>query len=409
MDPYKNPFSPGAGALPPELVGRNDIISQALLGVGRSARFMSSQSMILTGLRGVGKTVLLHTIKNEVEKKDGLTLFVEASEGKTMLGLLIPVVRRALLSLDRIEGVKDGVRESLRVLLSFIQGAKVKVSDVEFGFDIGPKPGTADSGNLEADLPDLLEALGKAAKEKSKSIVLLFDELQYLPKAELSALIVSIHRIQPLQLPLYLVGAGLPTLRGMADDAKSYAERLFIFKTVGPLSKQDTASALEQPVGKLGVSFEKGAVDIIYENTRGYPYFIQEWGQQSWNTAQSPTIITKQDILDSTEQVIEKLDESFFKVRFDRLTEAEKNYLRAMAELKESPSRTGEVAALVGTSSSGRGPVRDSLLKKRMIYSPSHGLVDYTVPLFGDFMKRTVPKIRKVSRNKREKTGLESE
>ena len=383
--------------MPPELVGRTDIIDQALLGAGRSARGMTSQSMILTGLRGVGKTVLLHTIKYKVEQKDILTMFVEASEGKTMLGLLIPAVRRVLFSLDRIQGVKDGVKEGLSVLLSFIQGAKVKVSDIEFGVDISPKPGTADSGNLEADLPDLFEAVGKAAKQKNKNIVLLFDELQYLPKAELSALIVAMHRLQPLQLPLYLVGAGLPNLRGMAGDAKSYAERLFMFKTVGPLSKHDTAVALKEPVRKLGVRFEEGAVDMIFEKTQGYPYFIQEWGQQAWNMAHDPTVTTRKDVADSTEKVIEKLDESFFRVRFDRLTDGEKNYLRAMAESETLQPRTGEVASLVGTDSGGTGPVRASLLKKGMIYSQSHGLVEFTVPLFGEFMKRTVPDIRQVS------------
>ncbi|MFT4060676.1 MAG: AAA family ATPase [Legionella sp.] len=390
MNPIKNPFSPGAGSPPPELVGREEILSQSNILLQRILKKRSEKSFLLTGLRGVGKTVLLNEMERQAETVGYKTILIEAHEGKNLGALLIPHLRRLLFDLDRLSGVGDKVRRGLGVLKSFINTIKIKVGDVEFGLGIDPELGAADSGDIEVDLPNLFVALAEAAEERNAAIAILIDEIQYFSISEISALIMAMHKMQQKRLPLVLIGAGLPILPALAGDSKSYAERLFQFPNIGPLSEEDANKALQDPVNEVDVEFSLEALKEIYELTRGYPYFLQEWGYQSWNHAKE-TPIDLQDVRDATSLVIRRLDENFFRVRFDRLTPSEQNYLRGMAEIGDRPKRTGDIAEILGKSVSSLGPVRDKLIKKGMIYSPSHGEMAFTVPLFDEYMKRVIP------------------
>ena len=393
MDHIKNPFSPGAGSPPPELVGRDAILQKVRILLGRVRQRRSEKSMMLVGLRGVGKTVLLNETEH-LAKKDGYhTIILEAHEGKSLAALLTPQLRRLLFELDRMADLSEKVRYGLGVLKSFISGIKVKVAEIEFGLDIEAERGSADSGDLEADLPNLFTAVAEAAQDRGTAIALLIDEIQYLSEKELSALIMSMHKMQQLQLPLVLLGAGLPILTRLAGESKSYAERLFEFPAIGPLSSPDASKALRDPVIAAGVEFDDGAINEIVRLTQGYPYFIQEWGYQSWNHAKESRI-TLEDVQTATKSVTKRLDDNFFRVRFDRLTPREKEYLRAMAYLGSIPQRSGDIATILGVKVNSLGPTRAKLINKGMIYSPAYGDMAFTVPLFDEFMLRAMPEFK---------------
>lgn len=388
MDRVRNPFSPGAGAPPPELVGRQQILEQAEVLFARVMAGRAERSLLMTGLRGVGKTVLLNEADRLASTANFNTIFIEAPDDKSLPDLLAPKLRSLLFDLDRIQGISEKVKRSLRVFRSWLGTPQVTVNDVTFGVAYDPEVGVADSGDLEADLVSLFESIAEAAQERRRGVALLIDEVQYLKKRELSALIVAMHRLQQRQLPFVFVGAGLPTLPGLAGNAKSYAERLFSYPDLGALSKEDSISALVEPVREQSVAFTEEALEEIFFQTQGYPYFIQEWGYQSWNIA-TTSPITLDDVHRATAMVIPRLDESFFRVRYDRLTPSESRYLRAMAELGQ-PCKSGDVATLLKVKTTSLGPTRAQLIAKGMIYSPAFGDLAFTVPLFGDFMKRTV-------------------
>jgi hypothetical protein len=338
----------------------------------------------------VGKTVLLVEVEKIAQEKGYRTIFIEAHEDKKLALMVVPPLRKLLFELDRIKGAGDKVKRAISVLRSFIGAIKVTVAEVEFGLDIDPEKGTADSGDLETDLPELFCAVAEAAEERKTVVAVLIDEIQYFTQSELSALIMAMHKLQQRRLPLVLVGAGLPILPGLVGESKSYAERLFNFPDIGPLSAPDVVKALQDPVKAEGVRFEKEALDEIVKMTKGYPYFIQEWGYQTWNLAPASPItiaVTKE----ATSVVRKRLDENFFRVRFDRLTVREKEYLRAMAELGPGPHRTGKIANVLGSKITTLGPVRANLIKKGMIFSPSYGDMAFTVPLFDEFMYRSMP------------------
>lgn len=390
MDPLKNPFSPGAGSPPPELAGRQALLEKAKIAFGRLKAGKSEKSFLLVGLRGVGKTVLLNEISRLAESGGYKSLLLEAHERKTLAALLLPALRQLLFQLDRMENASSKVKRGFRVLKSFFNGIKVKVQEIELSLDVDPEPGAADSGDLETDLPALLESIAEAAADRKTAVAIIIDELQYLTETEMSALIMAVHRISQRQLPLVLIGAGLPQLVGLTGRSKSYAERLFDFPKIGPLQKEDAIAALQEPVKEQKVEFTRDALDEVLTQTKGYPYFLQEWGYQSWNLAtRSP--ISVEDVRKATTRSIERLDESFFRVRFDRLTPREKEYLRALARLGDGTHRSGDVADALKVRVQSIAPVRNNLIKKGMIFSPAHGDTDFTVPLFGEFMKRVMP------------------
>ncbi len=390
MDPIKNPFSPGAGAPPPELVGRDDVLDQARILLGRIKQRRAEKSILLTGLRGVGKTVLLNEMERTAQADGYRTLLVEAHEQKPLGALLAAPLRQLLYKLDRLAGAGHKARQALAVLKGFFGTISVKMEGIELGLDIDAEKGTADSGDLEIDLPDLFTAVAEAAAEQGTCIAVMIDEIQYLNKKELGALIMSMHRMQQRQLPLVLLGAGLPILPGLAGESKSYAERLFSFPDVGALSESDTSRALQAPVKQYRVEFDEAAVREIYRLTQGYPYFLQEWGYQAWNRAEvSPISLVV--VQDAFATVTKRLDENFFRVRFNRLTPREKRFLRVMAELGPRAQRGSEVAECLSVKINSIGPTRAKLINKGMIYSPAHGYLAFTVPLFDDFMRRTMP------------------
>jgi DNA-binding CsgD family transcriptional regulator len=399
MDPLHNPFSPGAGTPPPELAGRDDILKQALMALARIKKGRAEKSVLLIGLRGVGKTVLLHKISEVAEEQGYKAVMIEAHENKSLPALLLPYLRQVLFSLDTGEKVSAKVKRGLRVLKSFIGGLRVKINEIEFGLDIDAERGAADSGDLEADLAEVFIALGEAALDRNTAVAIIIDELQYL--------IMAVHKVSQKSLPLVVIGAGLPQLVGKAGRSKSYAERLFDYPVVGPLEKEDAKKALQEPVLNEGVSFTDEALDEIARVTEGYPYFLQEWGYQAWNIAEKSPI--EIDVVKrATEASIARLDQSFFRVRLDRLTPREKDYLRALAELGADPQRSGDIAEKLGVEVNRVAPLRNGLIKKGMIYSPAHGDTAFTVPLFEAFMKRTMPDLP-VPKNKKtsETSGID--
>ena len=388
MNPFHNPFQPGAGNQPPELVGRDGVLRQAELTLARVKAGRAERGMLLVGLRGVGKTVLLNRIAELAESNGYQVAQIEVPEGKRLPELFVPVLRKILLRLSIGERLHSKTREALGALRSFIGAFKLSVGEAEI--TLQATPGTADSGDLEADLTDLLVSVGEAAKERQTAVVLVIDELQYLAKAELSALIMAMHRISQKALPVVLMGAGLPQLVGNAGQAKSYAERLFSYPRIDRLDDSDAQKALKEPVEEEKARIHPDALQEIVRQTQGYPYFLQEWGYQAWNAATGDEILLA-DVELATQNAILNLDQSFFRVRYDRLTPREKLYARAMAELGEGPQRSGDIADLMHAKVSTLAPLRGKLIEKGMVYSPAHGDTAFTVPLFDQFMKRVMP------------------
>jgi len=390
MDPITNPYSPGAGSPPPALTGRDEIIAKVHVALARIRLGRPAKSVLMVGLRGVGKTVLLDHLKLKADAEGFYTTRAEAPEDRSMPALLAPQLRSVLLSLSRKEQARELAQKGLRGLAGFVGALKVKYEDIEVGLDFEPELGLADNGDLELDLQSLIELIGKAAQAAQTAVVLFIDELQYVKEAELAALITALHRVAQMRLPVTLVGAGLPQLRGRMGKAKSYAERLFEFPEIGALSDRAAQAALVEPALAENVEFEAAAVEKIIEATQGYPYFIQEWGKHVWDVAdESP--IERCDVENASALAVAALDESFFRVRFDRLTPKEKHYLRAMAELGPGPHRSGDIAEVLGRKVESVAPLRNGLIGKGMIWSPHHGDTAFTVPLFDEYMKRIMP------------------
>jgi hypothetical protein len=395
MDPRRNPYAPGAGAPPPELTGRDALIEQAEVAFDRIRSGRYAKSLILVGLRGVGKTVLLNRIQLDAESAGILGVRIEVPEDRSLPGSLAPALRSTLLKIDRAKATTVALKKAFQALAGFIGAMKLKYGDVEVGLDIEPEKGLADTGDLEVDLTDLLVATGEAARERATAVAVFIDELQYVEEGQLASLITALHRCAQKQLPITLLGAGLPQIIGQTGRAKSYAERLFDFPEIGPLDDAAARLALSAPAKKEEVTFNDDALDEILKQTKGYPYFLQEWGKHAWSVAVSSPI-TLADVLQATIEATADLDASFFRVRFDRLTPAEKHYLRAMAALGSGPHRSGDIADHLARKVNSLGPTRSALIRKGMIYSPQHGDTAFTVPLFDQFMKRMIPQLPEV-------------
>ncbi len=393
MDPVRNPFAPGAGNPPPELAGRSLVIDQGLIAMRRIALGKSAQSLILVGLRGVGKTVLLVRLKALAEQLGYRASLVEAHEGKSLPELLIPVLRSALISLSMVEGAREKARRALRVLGGFIRSVKFTFAEIDVSLAVDAELGAADSGDIEADLPALFATVGEAARAANTPVAIFVDEMQYLSPKEFSALIMAIHRVSQDGLPILLIGAGLPQILGLAGESKSYAERLFKYPSIGALSRSDAHLAIFTPLEEEGVGIEAKALEEILDRTERYPYFLQQWGHDSWNVAAGPNI-TLGDVTRAHGIALSSLDESFFKVRFDRCSPAEKRYMRALADFGPGYHRSGDIADRLGVKTTTAAPTRGKLIKKGMIYSPAHGDTAFTVPLFDSYMRRAMPQLQ---------------
>lgn len=385
MDPVRNPFAPGAGSQPPELAGRDEIIDEALIALKRTMQGRHARSQMLLGLRGTGKTVLLNTIENAAEGNGYYASVIEAPEDKPLTELLYPRMQQTLRKISLVTNAKAHAYAATKALRSFASAFKIQMGDLSVSVD--PEPGVADSGNLEYDLTDMFVAIGEAAKAANSGWCLLIDEVQYLKEHELAALIVALHKTGQKQLPVIFFGAGLPQLAGLSGDAKSYAERLFSYPKVGPLDREAALKAINGPIREEEEKITPTALEKVVEITEGYPYFLQEWGFQAWNAAdQSP--IDDSDITAATTTALRRLDEGFFQVRFDRLTPKEREYVVAMSQLGKGPYRSSDVAERLNEPPSKLGPRRAQIIAKGMIYSPQYGDIDFTVPMFDDYLRR---------------------
>ena len=390
MNPISNPFNPGAGTPPPELAGREELLEDARVSLERLRRGRPSKSMLLIGLRGVGKTVLLDRIREIAEAMGIATIRIEAPENRSLPAIIAPQLRLALLRLSKQAKAKDVAIHALRALAGFAKALKLKYHDIEVGLDYEPEPGLADNGDLDQDLIALLEAAGEAARAAETALVLFVDELQYVAEEQLAALTMALHRCAQRSLPIALFGAGLPQLPGQMGRAKSYAERLFDFPVIDALDHNSAVAAVRKPVQAESTRITDDAVAEIVRLTRGYPYFLQQWGKHTWDVAiQSP--IEFEDVVVASPLAVAGLDESFFRVRFDRLTPSEKRYLRAMAQLGPGPHRSGDIAEELARKVTTLAPLRSSLIHKGMVWSPNHGDTAFTVPLFDEFMRRMMP------------------
>ncbi len=390
MDPLTNPFAPGAGTPPPELAGRDELLREVGIALGRVRLGRPAKSVLMVGLRGVGKTVLLDRLRDDAVGAGMLTMRIEAPEGRSLPAILAPQLRQILLRLSKWEKSRELAIRGMRALAGFVGAFKLRYNDIEVLVDLEPEPGLADNGDLENDLPALFEVVGEAARRAETALVIFIDELQYVEEQQLAALVTAMHLCAQRKLPVSLVGAGLPQLRGRMGKAKSYAERLFNFPEIGSLPPEAARRAIEKPALDQGVRFEPAALERIIDETQGYPYFLQEWGKHAWDVAErSP--IGLADVEQASELVMAALDASFFLVRFDRLKPSERKYLRAMAALGPGPHRSGEIAEAIGQRVTSLGPVRSRLIAKGMIWSPGHGDTAFTVPLFDQFMRRMMP------------------
>lgn len=385
MDPVRNPFAPGAGSRPPELAGRDDVLESAQTALLRVLSGKSAQSQMLLGLRGVGKTVLLNKIEEIAEEAGYLTSFIEAPEDRSLVELLYPKIHQVLRKLSLIEKAKAATLNAMRALRSFASAFKVSVGD--FDLSVDPEPGLADSGNLEIDVTDLFLEIGRAAQAAGRGWAVFIDEVQYLKPEELAALIVAIHRINQKGLPVLLFGAGLPQIAAIAGDAKSYAERLFIYPKIDALPPEAAERAIREPISDEGEEIDGELLDTVVSQTQGYPYFLQEWGYQLWNEAVASPV-TLECLERAKSAALKRLDEGFFKVRFDRLTPKEREYVIAMAQLGVGPYRSSDVADALGEKVQSLGPRRATIIAKGMIYSPAHGDIAFTVPMFEAYLER---------------------
>ena len=385
MKANDNPYNPGAGAPPPELAGRDGLLQQAATAMERVRKGRPAKSFIMLGLRGVGKTVLLNELEQTAEKSGCQTAMFETDPDKPLAAQIAPQLHRILLRLDRIKRAGSDLHNAFGTLRAFASVFKVQLGDFEFG--LSPNAAT---GDLVIDLTDLFVAIGDAAKKRDSAVVLLIDEIQYIEKADLSALIMALHKISQRQLPVLLFGGGLPQLAKLAGDAKSYAERLFDYPPIGPLDKESAKLAVAAPAKRDGVAYKEDALDYIFVQTGGYPFFLQVWGANCWDVAPASPV-TLAHAKEASERAIAQLDESIFKVRLARLTERQRAYARAMAELGVGPHNSSDVANLLGLTPSQSAPIRDELIKKGMAYSPERGLIGFTVPKFDEYMRRAMP------------------
>lgn len=385
MNPQDNPYNPGAGAPPPELAGRDHLIKQAATAIERVKRARPAKSFIMLGLRGVGKTVLLNEFEQNAEAVHCQTAMFEADPEKPLAALIAPQLHRILLRLDRVKRAGAEVQNAFGALRAFASAFKVQLGDVEFGLSA-----QSATGDLTIDLTDLFVAIGTTAQKRDTAVVILIDEIQYLSKTDLSALIMALHKISQRQLPLLLFGGGLPQLAKLAGDAKSYAERLFDYPPIGPLDPASARRAMAAPAERESVVYTDEALDYIIDQTGRYPFFLQVWGAHCWEVAAKSPISLK-DAKEASVRAVAALDEGIFKVRLARLTDRQKAYARAMAEFGGEPVSSSDVARALGLSLSQAAPIRDELVKKGMAYSPERGLIGFTVPKFDEFLRRASP------------------
>ncbi|WP_270974814.1 ATP-binding protein [Trueperella sp.] len=388
-----DPYTPNAGAKPTVLAGREDELDQFEVLLARSMKGRPARSMIITGLRGVGKTVLLNEFRERAERSGWVTVEFEASkhdEGRFRQQIAMKL-RTALLRISSRARWDERLEKAARVLSSFSMSFDPDGA-ISASLNITDFAGLADSQVLEYDLTELLVSVGEAAQAHKRGVVLLIDEIQFLDRNQLESLIMAIHKTVQRALPITLVGAGLPQIAELAGDAKSYSERLFTFPKIDSLNEADASKAFADPARQEGVAWEEDALQRAIAVTEGYPYFIQELGSAVWRTAPSSPF-RRHDVDNAIPLFESRLDESFFRVRLDRATPLQAAYLRAMAELGPDPQKASAVANVIHRGSQSLGPTRSELINMGLLYTPSHGYAAFTVPQFDRFMQREMPEV----------------
>jgi hypothetical protein len=390
MDPVRNPYSPGAGTRPPALVGREREIDSLDVALQRLRLGRDGRSQMLTGLRGVGKTVMLNEFEQLAEARGFFHEHVEVGEDGDLAPRLASAFRRILLTMDAKRRIGERVRTALGVLKAFTLRLP---GGPELSIDVEAVHGPADSGDLATDLAGLFVELGQVARDHDTGVLITVDELHYVRLPTLEALVMGVHRAAQLGLPITIAGAGLPSLATLTGEAKSYAERIFTFPVIGSLADPLAREALVVPAEDEKVTWQDEALSSILQVTLGYPYFLQEFGKQAWDIAEGPDVITVDDVIRSIPVATAELDDGFFRVRTGRTSDPERAYLRAMAEHGPGPVKSADVASLLGRKMTAMGPTREGLIRKAVCYSPRWGEIDFTVPLFDQFMKRWIPNL----------------
>lgn len=384
MEHARNPYRPGAGTKPLVLAGRDAEIAKAhaLLEAVRAGA--PQRSLMLYGLRGVGKTVLLNHIEGMAINFGYHVEHLEMSEGDDFRRVIAKTANKTLRAISTFENIKEKAKKAFGILKAFSIAIP---NGPELRIDVDAIVGTADTGDLDSDIVDLVLAVGEAAAEAGKPVCFLIDEVQYLSEKAISGLIAATHRVGQKSLPVVFICAGLPQVAALAGDARSYAERLFEFVPIGTLKAAEAERALMEPAASAGATYSPDATSLILKETEGYPYFIQEFGKNAWNVSSGPEI-TASDASAARAVTLGSLDQSFFKVRIDRATGAEREFMRAMASLGKGPYKMGDVAAKRGVEVNSLGPVRATLINKGFVYSPAYGQIEFTVPQFDAFIRR---------------------
>ena len=389
MDPVRNPYAPGAGQRPPELAGRDREIGQFEIVLERVARNRPERSMVLTGLRGVGKTVLLNSFRSMAMQRLWGTGKLEARPDQSIRRPVASALHMAVRELAPRHRAPDRIDSFLGVLKAFaardvraVKGAPL----VQLGIDVQAARGRADSGDLEVDLTELLTDAAAVAADLGVGIALFVDEMQDVPAPDISALCAACHELSQSNGPLIVVGAGLPHLPSVLSASKSYSERLFRYVSIDRLDRESADIALLAPARREGADFERGALDALYAAADGYPYFVQAYGKVTWDVA-AASPVTAHDVSVATPVAAGELAVGFFGSRYERATPAEREYMRAMAMLGDDPVQTAQVADELGRKPSSVSPARDNLIKKGLIYSSERGLIAFTVPHFGRFLR----------------------
>jgi len=383
MDPIHNPYTPNAGSRPQELAGRDQELEQFRVLIGRLKRGATEQSMIVRGLRGVGKTVLLNAFEDRAESEGFLSYYHELTPDSSLVGEIARDAQSALARLKLSARATKAMRETLGHL------ATIKVvgpEGIEFAVDLR----SADEGTIARDLSELFLQVGAAAAAKGAGVVFLLDEVQFVHETEYRSVITALHRATQKNLPITLAAAGLPQIPRLTGEARSYAERLFSFPVIASLSETDATAALVEPARQQHVDYEPEAVNLALAWTGGYPFYIQQLGKHAWNLAgNSP--ISAADVEAAMPAAQEALDTSIYEVRIQRATDQERRYMRAMAELGSGPYKSGDVAAKLSRKTSEVSMIRQRLLDKGLVYATEdYGYVDFTVPRFGEFMARHI-------------------
>ncbi|MHB1594931.1 MAG: AAA family ATPase [Streptosporangiaceae bacterium] len=392
MDPVRNPYAPGAGQRPPELAGRDNELGQFEVVLERIARGRPERSIVLTGLRGVGKTVLLNSFRSMAMQRLWGTGKIEARPDQSIRRPIGSALHMAIREIAPRHRAPDRVDDFLGVLKAFLardpKAAKGSVIS-QLGIDVPIARGRADSGDLEIDLTELLTDAAGVAGDLGVGIALFIDEMQDVPAPDVSALCAACHELSQNNGPLIVVGAGLPHLPSVLSASKSYSERLFRYVPIDRLDRQSSDVALLAPARREGADFDSQALDALYAAADGYPYFVQAYGKVTWDVATSSPVTTA-DVAVAAPIAAGELAIGFFGSRYERATPAEREYMRAMAMLGDDPVPTAQVAEELGRKPSSVSPARDSLIKKGLIYSSERGLIAFTVPHFGRFL-RTQP------------------